>query len=941
MNKYLSNRSHSWALIPSRLAYILITQVILSHGNDSNIAPHRLEKKKGLFMSIGVLMFILLLVLADRAIAAPSHPPHANQKSSTGHAPPSRAARCTKMSRHLASMARKKKPAQWCKSRDLAKYKRLCGAVTVAGALNLGACVGGSNHGATPNSNGSLGGTTLNNGGGLKSNTKPIADAGDDQSTEIHRAVTLSGKASMDPNGDKLTYRWTLLSKPNTSAASLDSDASGESVSFIPDTAGDYTFRLIVSDGKLESDPATVSVTGLAPVVLAPVSGQTITTIEVSSTVTDGSSQSNVPITFGQVFKEGDVPSGKTIAGRLSDGTPIRLQADHKAAHNDGSLRHAVITAILPTLTSTNPQTVELVLADSAESGAGPTVSDLLKTNFDTSVTLTLGGETYSTSAKALLQNAAVSLWLDGPLVKEWHVATPLKKADGTAHPHLTARFYVRAFTGLTAARVSVIVENNWTFTPSPQNFSYDLSVRVGGKEVESVTPVTHYHHARWYREYWWNTAPSVSLRHSTSYLIATKSIPNYDQSLTVPSAALTATENESNKSVSEQGYMHIGLALAYMPTTGGRSDIGPIPQWTAQYLLSMDPRAKRAMLSTAQGSGSWPIHFRDESTGYPIRLDQDTDRDPNPAVTNKHITLHSNFDSRGPLPVPRCANNDSSLCATPYAPDTAHQPALTYVPYLVTGDYFYLEELQFWAAWNPLGTGAEYHGYEKGLLSWDQVRAQAWSLRTLGETAFITPDEHPLKNYFVQQLEFNYIDYRDNNLTNPNANKLGWLRSGNNMEAVAPWMDDFFTWVTGHLVELGFSSYKPLLNWKALFPVGRMTAPGYCWIHGSVYQMKTGNNATGEVFENFAKIYTETVDPTIASLPCAGAEMAQKLGLRVGEMVGYSASATGFPSNMQPALAAAVDSRISKAAEAWTTFQARSVKPDYASDPQWAILPR
>ncbi len=25
----------------------------------------------------------------------------------------------------------------------------------------------------------------------------------------------------------------------------------------------------------------------------------------------------------------------------------------------------------------------------------------------------------------------------------------------------------------------------------------------------------------------------------------------------------------------------------------------------------------------------------------------------------------------------------------------------MAYLPYLVTGDYFYLEELQFWASWN------------------------------------------------------------------------------------------------------------------------------------------------------------------------------------------------------------------------------------------------
>lgn len=42
----------------------------------------------------------------------------------------------------------------------------------------------------------------------------------------------------------------------------------------------------------------------------------------------------------------------------------------------------------------------------------------------------------------------------------------------------------------------------------------------------------------------------------------------------------------------------------------------------------------------------------------------------------------------------PSCAA--ASACATANAHDTSHQPAFAYLPYLVTGDYYCLEELQF-----------------------------------------------------------------------------------------------------------------------------------------------------------------------------------------------------------------------------------------------------
>ena len=105
----------------------------------------------------------------------------------------------------------------------------------------------------------------------------------------------------------------------------------------------------------------------------------------------------------------------------------------------------------------------------------------------------------------------------------------------------------------------------------------------------------------------------------------------------------------------------------------------------------------------------------------------------------NRLISTHMNLAKKGPLPVPRFAGNKNTL-ATPYKNDTAHQPSLAYLPYLLTGEYYFLEELHFWATSNSLETDPGNRGYEKGLIHWQQVRGQAWSLRTLGHAAYITP---------------------------------------------------------------------------------------------------------------------------------------------------------------------------------------------------------
>ena len=55
----------------------------------------------------------------------------------------------------------------------------------------------------------------------------------------------------------------------------------------------------------------------------------------------------DVPLTVGQVFKEGDLPAGYSVT--LLNGTSlVPTQLDVKATHKDGSVRHGIISAILP-----------------------------------------------------------------------------------------------------------------------------------------------------------------------------------------------------------------------------------------------------------------------------------------------------------------------------------------------------------------------------------------------------------------------------------------------------------------------------------------------------------------------------------------------------------------------------------------------------------------
>jgi hypothetical protein len=104
----------------------------------------------------------------------------------------------------------------------------------------------------------------------------------------------------------------------------------------------------------------------------------------------------------------------------------------------------------------------------------------------------------------------------------------------------------------------------------------------------------------------------------------------------------------------------------------------------------------------------------------------------------------------------------ECTVCDTPLHPDSPHQPSLGYLAYLLLGERAHLDELHFWANWNLLESNPYYRDFASGWLDWNQVRGQAWSLRTLGYAAWVTPDDHPLAAYFRDKLRRNLVRYGD-----------------------------------------------------------------------------------------------------------------------------------------------------------------------------------
>ena len=74
----------------------------------------------------------------------------------------------------------------------------------------------------------------------------------------LGQSVALDGTASSDPDGNSISYLWTVTSKPVGSAASL-TNATSATANITPDVSGTYEMTLTVSDFLKSGAPVTVS----------------------------------------------------------------------------------------------------------------------------------------------------------------------------------------------------------------------------------------------------------------------------------------------------------------------------------------------------------------------------------------------------------------------------------------------------------------------------------------------------------------------------------------------------------------------------------------------------------------------------------------------------------------------------------------------------------
>lgn len=636
----------------------------------------------------------------------------------------------------------------------------------------------------------------------------------------------------------------------------------------------------------------------------------------------------HVPVTFGQVFRKG---APATLHGRV-DGRPL-AQVNVKRTYDDGSARFAIVSAVLPELPARGSRTIVLMrgAAFPKVTPAPPSAERLLKGTFDAVVALTFpDGTVRSASARKLLTRAGprAKTWLHGPVATEWLLSGPLVDKQGEADEDLHVQFQVRVYDAGRRVRVSVVVENCWDHWAG--NIRYDVKVAVGGREVFAQKAVDHRRLSRWRKVFWWGQrgesrpagpipAPPVHVVHDSAYICSTGALPNYDTTLQLPKPR----KGPPRLAGPRWQIMGRGSLTAYMPTTGGRPEIGAYPAWTVRCLFTMDPHDKALVLANGDLAGSWPIHVRSKKTGRALTIDE------RPTFW---------LDYRGPdKPTWKPDRAKPGSGAVKLTPDRAHQPSLAYVPYLLSGDFYYLEEAYFWANYCLLSSWPAPRQNARGIL-YGQIRGNAWALRNVADAGFIAPDDGPEGGYFQEKVG-NNIAHRVRRMYGPpEYNSIGaWgirtTRSARiqkpanpNWMILAAWENDYLIWSLHHLTELGYKDAARCRDFMLRLRVGALTnAPGFDPMLAAPYRFVVGERAADKkvtFYEDWKKLGTENARLSKPGLP------------NYGNSYAYSARA---------ATVCGVDGGFPKAAEALKVLEERLPKRRQvmARNPTWAIVPR
>ena len=325
--------------------------------------------------------------------------------------------------------------------------------------------------------------------------------------------------------------------------------------------------------------------------------------------------------------------------------------------------------------------------------------------------------------------------------------------------------------------------------TPAHIQVAYTATVTKQGSALATYAVPKHWWYARWR----YQSSPRPVVR-TPAMLKARGWLPNFGPAGLFGLQANTTAIAWGGPMSAPPGFSNS------MGGTGDNHQIGFLTEYGASYAIFETPASLTSLRSEGEWCANWCMHIRDDATGAVLD------------VRNNKLRYKADGGTVNNVPGVDPASNPSYVEV-----ETAHFYPCANMPWLLTDDPFYLEEMQFGCNWQLLFN--QYHrtllGLQ-GLVYPGQTRSFAWGLRDLFLLAASCPVVVPPwlrpKSYWRSCVNDNRV-YAERFVKSPariQALFKTWTRS----DADAAWQATWLNAVVGMAVAQGYNDWLPIFQW-------------------------------------------------------------------------------------------------------------------------------